>query len=128
MVGCEEAVYLAMLGKDVTVVEMLNDYARDANTPIKIALGIEFRKFKIQVITNTTGKAVKAEGLLCKGPGGEVLYKADTVICAVGQQALTSVVDGLRGTVPEFYTIGDCVKPQKITEAVTAGYDAGMDL
>ena len=129
LVGCEEAVYLAMQGKDVTVVEMLEDYARDANTPIKIALGIEFRKYNIRVVTGTKGKAVKPEGLLCINPKGkEVLYKADTVVCAVGQQSLTSVVDRLRGTAPEFFCIGDCVKPQKITEAVTAGYDAALDL
>jgi len=129
LVGCDEAIYLAMQGKDVTVVEMLGDYARDANMAIKIALGIELRKYNIKVITNTKGKAVQAEGLLCTGPEGkEVLYKADTVVCAVGQQALMSVVDRLRSTAPEFYFIGDCVKPQKITEAVAAGYDVAMDL
>ena len=129
LVGCEEAIYLAMQGKTVTVVEMLDDYARDANEFIKLALVAEFRRYSINVMINTKGKAVKEEGLLCKSPEGkEVFYKADTVICAVGQKALTSVVDQLRGTVSESYFIGDCVKPQKITEAVTAGYDAAMDL
>ena len=129
LVGCDEAVYLAQNGKDVTVVEMLDDIARDANRRLKMALGIEFRKYNVKVVTNTKGKAVTEEGLLCEGPDGkEVLYKADTVICAVGQKALTSVVDKLRGTVPEFYDIGDCVKPQKVTEAVRAGYNTAMDL
>ena len=129
MVGCEEAIYLARQGKDVTVVEMLDDHARDANEFIKLALAAEFHKYNVKVMTNTVGKAVKEEGLLCTTPEGrEELYEADTVICAVGQKALTTIVDGLRDTVPEFYFIGDCVKPQKITEALAAGYDAGMDL
>jgi pyruvate/2-oxoglutarate dehydrogenase complex dihydrolipoamide dehydrogenase (E3) component len=129
LVGCDEAIHLAMQGKDVTVVEMLGDYARDANEALKIALGIEFVKYNIKVLTNTHGKAVEDEGLLCTGPEGkEVLYRADTVVCAIGQKALKSVVDQLRGTAPEFYFIGDCVKPQKVTEAVQAGYDAAMDL
>jgi pyruvate/2-oxoglutarate dehydrogenase complex dihydrolipoamide dehydrogenase (E3) component len=129
LVGSDEAIHLAMQGKDVTVVEMLDDYARDANDFLKMALGIEFRKYNIKVMTNTKGKAVTEEGLLCTGPKGkEVLYRADRVVCAVGQKALTPVVDQLRGTAPEFYFIGDCVKPQKIIEAVTAGYDAAMDL
>ena len=89
---------------------------------------IELRKH-VKVVTGTKGKAITEEGLLCEGPDGkEVLYKADTVICAVGQKALNSIVDKLRGTAPEFYFIGDCVKPQKVTEAVKAGYDAAMDL
>jgi pyruvate/2-oxoglutarate dehydrogenase complex dihydrolipoamide dehydrogenase (E3) component len=130
LVGCEEAVYLAMQGKDVTVIEMLGDYARDANEFIgKLALPAEIRKYNIKMMTNTKGKAIREEGLLCTNPEGkEVLYRADTVVCAVGEKALTPVVDQLRGTAPEFYVIGDCRKPQKILEAVTAGYDAAMDL
>jgi 2,4-dienoyl-CoA reductase-like NADH-dependent reductase (Old Yellow Enzyme family)/thioredoxin reductase len=129
LVGCDEAVYLAMQGKEVIIVEMLEDFARDANDFLKIALGIEFRKYNIRVMTNTRGKAIQEQGLLCIGPeDNEMLLKADTVVCAAGYRPLTSVVDQLRGTAPEFYSIGDCVKPQKITEAVAAGYDAAMDL
>jgi pyruvate/2-oxoglutarate dehydrogenase complex dihydrolipoamide dehydrogenase (E3) component len=129
LVGCEEAVYLAMLGKDVTVIEMLGDYARDANPFIKMALAVELRNRKVKMTTNTKGTAVEAGGLLCtNAEGREVLYEADTIVCAVGQKALTHVVDQLRGTVPEFHFIGDCEKPRKIMEAVTAGYDAAMDL
>jgi len=129
LAGCEEAIYIAMQGKDVTLVEMLDDYARDANEFIKLALAAEFRRYKIKVMTNTKGKAVEQDGLLCTNPEGkEALLTADTIICAVGQKALTPVVDQLRGTAPEFYFVGDCVKPQKITEAVSAGYDAAMDL
>jgi 2,4-dienoyl-CoA reductase-like NADH-dependent reductase (Old Yellow Enzyme family)/thioredoxin reductase len=128
MVGCEEGIYLAMKGKDVTVVEMLDDVAQDVNRVHRIALMLELQKY-VKVVTNTKGKAVTEEGLLCEGPDGkEVLYKADTVICAVGQKALTSVVDKLRGTAPEFYWVGDCVKPQKVTEAIRTGYDTAMDL
>jgi 2,4-dienoyl-CoA reductase-like NADH-dependent reductase (Old Yellow Enzyme family)/thioredoxin reductase len=129
LIGCEDAIYLAMQGKDVTVIEMLDDYARDTNEFIKLAMMLEFRKHNVNVIINTKGKAVKEEGLICTSPEGrEVLYEADTVVCAVGQKALTSVVDQLRDTAPEFHFIGDCVKPQKITEAIAAGYDAAIDL
>jgi NADPH-dependent 2,4-dienoyl-CoA reductase/sulfur reductase-like enzyme len=129
LVGCEEAVYLAMLGKDVTVIEMLGDYARDANPFVKMALAVELRNRKIKMTTNTKGKAVEARGLRCtNAEGEEVLYEADTIVCAVGQKALTHVVDQLRGTAPEFSFIGDCEKPRKIMEALTAGYNAAMDL
>ncbi|UCG55002.1 MAG: FAD-dependent oxidoreductase, partial [Dehalococcoidia bacterium] len=128
MVGCEEGIYLARTGKDVTIVEMLDEVAQDANRIHRIGLMIELRK-NVKVVTRTKGKAITEEGLLCEGPDGkDVLYKADTVICAVGQMALTSIVDQLRDTAPEFYYIGDCVRPQKVTEAVRTGYDTAMDL
>jgi 2,4-dienoyl-CoA reductase-like NADH-dependent reductase (Old Yellow Enzyme family)/thioredoxin reductase len=131
LVGTEEGINLAMQGKDVTVVEMLGEIARDANWIHRIALLQEVEKYarNLKVVTGTKGKAVTEEGLVCEGPDGkEVLYHADTVICAVGYKALTSVVEKLRGTAPEFYNIGDCVKPRKVFDAIRTGYDTAMDL
>jgi 2,4-dienoyl-CoA reductase-like NADH-dependent reductase (Old Yellow Enzyme family)/thioredoxin reductase len=128
LVGCEEAVSLSRAGKDVTVVEMFDEVARDSMGVHKTGLMIELGK-NVKVVTNTKGKAVTEEGLVCEGPNGkEILYKADTVICAVGQRSLTSVVERLRGTAPEFYYIGDCVKPQKVAEAIYSGFNTAMDL
>jgi 2,4-dienoyl-CoA reductase-like NADH-dependent reductase (Old Yellow Enzyme family)/thioredoxin reductase len=127
-VGCEEGIYLAMEGKDVTVIEMLDEVARDANKINGLALRLELGK-RVKVVTGTRGKAITKEGLLCEGKDGkELLYETDTVICAAGYKALTSVVEPLRYTAPEFYYIGDCVKPQNVLEAIRAGYDTAMDV
>ena len=131
LVGTEEGINLAMQGKDVTVVEMLDDIARDANWIHRIALDQELEKFAghLKVVTGTKGKAVTEEGLLCEGPDAkEVLFKAETVICAVGFEALTFAVDRLRHAAPEFYSIGDCIKPRKVYDAVRSAYDTAMDL
>jgi pyruvate/2-oxoglutarate dehydrogenase complex dihydrolipoamide dehydrogenase (E3) component len=131
LVGTEEGLHLAMSGKDVTVVEMLGEVARDANKWHRLALMQELEKYagNLKVVTGTKGKAVTKEGLLCEGPDGkEILYKADTVMFAVGYKALRPVVEQMRGTVTEFYDIGDCVKPQKVTEAIRAGYETALDL
>ena len=128
LVGCEEAVHLARLGKDVTIVEMLDEVARDANILHRTALMEELRK-NVKVVTGTKGRAVSKEGMLCVGPDGkERLYKADTIICAVGQRQLTSVVERLRNTAPEFYCVGDCARPQNVKEAIRSGYDTAMNL
>ena len=128
LVGCEEAVYLAKSGKDVTVIEMLDEVAQDAPFFYRIALMVELSKY-VKVVTATEGKAITEEGILCvDSDSKEKLYEADTIICAVGQRSLTSIVDQLRDTAPEFYYIGDCVKPQKVTEAISAGYNTAMSL
>ena len=131
LVGTEEGINLAMQGKDVTVVEMLGEVARDANWIHRLAVMLELEKYagNLKVVTGVKGKAVTEEGLLCEdSEGREVLYPADTVICAVGYKALTPVVDKLRGTAPEFYFIGDCVRPRKVYDAIRTGYDTAMDL
>jgi 2,4-dienoyl-CoA reductase-like NADH-dependent reductase (Old Yellow Enzyme family)/thioredoxin reductase len=126
MVGCEEGIYLGMMGKDVTIVEMLDDVARDANRLHKLALILELAKYA-KVVTGFRGKKITEEGLLCEGANGkEVLFKADTVVCAVGNTALTSVVEHLRDTAPEFYYIGDCANPQTVMEAIRTGYNTAM--
>ena len=58
----------------------------------------------------------------------EKLFKADTIVCAVGQRSLTSMVDQLRNTPQEFYHIGDCVRPGRVKDAVIAGYYIAMSL
>ena len=89
---------------------------------------VELHKY-VKVVISTKGKAITEEGLVCEGPDGkETIYRADTVVCAVGYRALTPVVEELRDTAPEFYYIGDCVKPQTVTEAIRTGYDTAMDL
>jgi len=128
LVGCESAIYLAKSGKDVTMIEMLDEVARDATFFHKVALMVKLGKY-VKVVTGAEGKAITGEGMLCvDSDGKEELYEADTIICAVGQRPLTSIVDQLRDTAPEFYYIGDCVRPQKVTEAISAGYNTAMSL
>ncbi len=131
LVGVEEGINLAMQGKDVTVVEMLEEIVRDSNWIHRIALNLELEKLaqNLKVVTGTRGKAVTEEGLLCEGQDGrEVLYRAENVICAVGYRPLTPVVDQWRGLALEFYSIGDCVRPGKIYDAIHTAYETAMNL
>ena len=129
LVGCESAVHLALQGKDVTVVEMMNEVAVDANVrqgPILLAM---MAKLKVRVETRMKGVKVTDQGLVCTDQAGkERLFEADTIVCSVGQHALREVVDGLLEAAPEVVQVGDCVKPQKVTEALYRGYHAGLDI
>jgi pyruvate/2-oxoglutarate dehydrogenase complex dihydrolipoamide dehydrogenase (E3) component len=131
LVGTEEGLNLAMQGKDVTVVEMLGEIARDANKFHRLALMLELEKYtkNLKIVTGARGKAVTEVGLLCEDiNGNETLYSADTIICAVGSIALSAVVEQLRDTAPEFYYIGDCKRPRKVLEAIRTGFDVAMGL
>ena len=128
LVGCEGAIYLAKSGKDVTIIEMLDEVALDGNFLHRAAVMVELGK-DVNVVTGTQGKAISEEGMRCvDSDGKEKLYKADTIVCAVGQKSLTPIVDQLRNTAPEFYYIGDCVKPQRVKDAISSGYHVAMSL
>jgi NADPH-dependent 2,4-dienoyl-CoA reductase/sulfur reductase-like enzyme len=129
LVGCESAVHLAQEGKDVTVVEMMKDVAVDANVRQRPILLDMLAKLGVNVETRMKGVKITDKGLACTGENGkEVLFEADTVVCSVGQCALRQVVNDLLDAAPEVVQVGDCVKPQKVTEALYRGYHAGLDI
>jgi 2,4-dienoyl-CoA reductase-like NADH-dependent reductase (Old Yellow Enzyme family)/thioredoxin reductase len=126
LLGCETGVHLAREGRDVTIMEMLDEAAPEANILHRRALMLELEK-SVQIktgvrCTEITDKAVKA----LDREGREIIIDADTVIVAVGYRARSSAVDILRGTAPEFKEIGDCLKARRVLQAVRTGYDAGM--
>jgi pyruvate/2-oxoglutarate dehydrogenase complex dihydrolipoamide dehydrogenase (E3) component len=129
LVGCESAVHLAQEGKDVTVVEMMKDVAVDANVRQRPILLDMLAKLGVNVETRMKGVKITDKGLVSTGENGkEVLFEADTVVCSVGQCALRQVVNDLLDAAPEVVQVGDCVKPQKVTEALYRGYHAGLDI
>jgi hypothetical protein len=60
--------------------------------------------------------------------GNKSLFEADTIVVAAGLYPLAEVVNGMLNAAPEVVQIGDCVKPQKVTEALYRGYHAGLDI
>lgn len=129
LVGCESAIHLAQQGKHVTVVEMRDDVAMDANVRHRPVLLEMFARLQVEVRTGMKGERIMDEGLVCvNADGGEILIKADTILCSVGQRPLREVVNRLLDAAPEVVQVGDCVKVQKVTEAIYRGYHAGLDI
>lgn len=130
LVGCELAVCLARDGKQVHVVEMRDELCPDANIRYRPLLMNEMAKLEIKVHTSCKCESVDANGVTCEvvTDGSKQIIMGDTVICALGLKANTSIVDELRGIAPQFAAIGNCVKPNTITYAVYQGYHAALDI
>ena len=60
--------------------------------------------------------------------GKEQIIESETVVLAVGMRSNLETVELLRGCVPNFYPVGDCVKPKRIMEAMQGGYFAALDI
>ena len=128
LVGSETAIYLDGLGKDVTVVEMRDDWAADAYFMHKNAMIRAIRGTDIKIELNTTAKAVTDEGLVCDGPEGEVLFEADSILLAAGFRADREVANGFLNAAPRVFETGDCIKPGRVVDAVTTGYYRALDI
>ncbi len=128
LAGCEAAIHLAQEGKKVSLVEMRDELAPDANVRHRPLLLAEINQ-KVQVHTGLKGVKVTAEGVLCAdAEGNEQMIKGASVICALGQRARCNVVDELQDSAPYVIAIGDCAKVSTITNAVYQGYHAALDI
>lgn len=129
LIGSETAVYLDSLGKDVTIVEMRDNYAVDAPDMHHIALEIYFKNHNVKLCLETKAKQVVKEGVICENKDGEnTLIKADTIFVATGMKPKMKDVDELRYAAPRFIQIGDCIKAGKVYDAVHGGYYSALDI
>lgn len=122
IIGCEVAAYLGQRGKQVTLVEMLEDIIIDMSRPGRIQLLEMLGEAKVKVLTNTKLLEITGEGVIIESNGQKTILEADSVVLAVGLKPETALSEELRDRVPELYTIGDCVEPRRLINAVWEAY------
>lgn len=128
LAGCECAIHLGMEGKKVSLVEMRDELAPDANVRHRPLLLKEIEKY-VTVYTGYKGLEVTADGILCEDKNGEKqLVPGKSVICALGQRSRTDLVEILQDAAPFVRVIGDAAKVSTITNAVYLGYHAALDI
>ncbi len=128
LAGCECAVHLGQEGKKVSIIEMRDVLAPDANVRHRPLLLKEIDKY-VDVHTGLKAVKVTADGVLCEDKdGNEVMVEGASVICALGQRSRTKVVEELLNTAPFVRVIGDAAKVSTITNAVYWGYHAALDI
>ena len=127
LAGCECGLYLAQKGRAVTVVEMADAVAREANPRHGPELMRRLRE-SVTIRTGLRALRVTEAGLLCADRDGrEEKLPADTVLLAAGMRSRAEAWE-LRGTAPIVELIGDCVAPALIRDATFRGYHAALDL
>jgi NADPH-dependent 2,4-dienoyl-CoA reductase/sulfur reductase-like enzyme len=126
MVGMEVAEFLAVSGREVTVVEMLPEVARDME-PIAPALPLKrLQALPVTILTGTTVERISSEGILLDTGGEEVrLAPVDTVVVAAGTRPVDELSRALRELEIEVHVIGDAQRPRRIFDAVHEGYAVG---
>jgi pyruvate/2-oxoglutarate dehydrogenase complex dihydrolipoamide dehydrogenase (E3) component len=127
--GCDAGLELAMKGKAVTIVEMLDGVARDLNVVNRLSLQRLLGEHGVRTLTRHRVKEFRATGLVAEGPdGNEVVIEADTVVIAFGMLPEDTLARAIQAKWPEVFVIGDCVKPAKVGDAVRAGFAAGWQI
>ena len=131
LVGCETALWLAKQGKDVTVVEMLDDVLMSGK-PVphmnKIML--------LDLMTQAGVKKITKSSLLSANKEGAVVIdrcfrqstvQADTIVAATGFNANSELFESLYGEVDNLYNVGDSQVAANIMDAIWTANEVAMN-
>ncbi len=127
LVGCETAEYLAVKGKKVTILEMLEEVATAMPLALRKLLLARLANRKVDIYTGVkcrelTGASVR----FVNREKEEIVVMADSVIVAAGGKPDTRLRAQLKGDTFTVRLSGDCVEPRGIAEAVEEGLRAGL--
>ncbi len=128
LVGIELGLYLSILGRNVSIIEMLDKISDGGNFLHVLGLKVEMKKRNLDLNLNTKAKEITEKGVQCQTSEGEKFFEADTVIYAVGQRPLQEEASALKFCAPEFYQIGDCVAPLNIMSATSTAFTISRDI
>ncbi len=124
-VGCELAELLAGLGKEVVIIEILPEVATNMEPRGRRLLLERLHALGVQLLTQSSVSSV-GERAVFYDQGGlrHRMDRVDTVVTAVGSAANNPLQHAVEGIGILVHSIGDCVKPRRILEAVREGFEA----
>lgn len=137
--GADLGLELAQDGHEVTVVEMLDEIARDMLFLNRISLLRSMAECNVQILTSHKVKEITDTGVVVEGPDGEVTLEADTVVAAFGVRPAQELAEelGKVGAGAPFaaqtanrpvHPVGDCVTPRKVGDAINDAYELAFSL
>ena len=125
-VGAETAETLAAQGKDITLVDMLDEIATDAPTSVRALLLISLKEHGVKTVDKAKIEKITPSGVVVNRSGKEMVIAADTFVLALGSMPdRTLETAQIRQTV---LWVGDSVRPRSILEAVHEGFAAGASV
>jgi len=133
--GAETADFLAVQGKKVTVVEMLDAMCPDMLPDAKYFLMERLENAGVRLLTSTKVEEIADHQVLVRkeDPAQDIRWTAtlegvDTVVLAVGAGSNRELADQLEGLAPEVHAIGDCVQPGFAIDAIYAGAKVAREI
>lgn len=125
-VGAETAHFLAQALRQVTILEMMPEIAKDAALAVKWHLTEALEKRKVAIQTKARILRISEDGVLYQNAqGDEVLAPADTVVIATGYRSNEDLKEQLDKNGVAYTAVGDAVRARKVLHATHEGYAAG---
>lgn len=129
MVGTETGLFLAEQGKEVTFIEVLDEFMNGVGSLDQIVYRERLAKQKVIIHTGKRVETVLDKGaVIVDRYGSKEEVQADSIVVAIGFTPQGALAKELQKEGLEVYAIGDCVSPRKIFDAIHEGYLAAYAL
>ncbi|MCX6007401.1 MAG: FAD-dependent oxidoreductase [Chloroflexi bacterium] len=127
-IGCEISLMLVGQGKKVTIVEMLRKVGMDIGPTERFITITLLKQNGVGLQPETKAIEIVEDGVKAVTNGETRLFQADTIILAAGMKPCNKLASHLAGKVAGLYTIGDCVEPKRIGEAIKSAYRTALNI
>ncbi len=130
-VGSETAHFLVDEStREVVLVEMMDRIAVDLPTEVRVTFMKEIESIlDLKVMTGTKVLEIGNRSVTVEREGEkQVISDVDTVVIAVGVKPYNPLEEDLIALKKEYYTVGDCQKPQDAVKAIYEGSVAGRKI
>ena len=125
-VGCETACYLADVGKDVTIIEILPELMTDQYIDnVKMVMYNLLNEKGVKYFTSCQVTQIDEKTVEIKDAAGGRTLPAESVVVSTGCNPSVDLRETLRLGCAEVHIVGDCGELGRIREAVMQGDLAG---
>jgi NADPH-dependent glutamate synthase beta subunit-like oxidoreductase len=130
LVGCETALHLALQGQKVSIIEMMDDILLKVNVISRYGMIESLTEKGVSWSCGMKLVSVKDSEIIVSDKKGKKEHSINGhAVYAMGfEPGNNGLSETLTGKVPELYSIGDCVSPRKIWNAIHEGFRIANDI
>ncbi len=115
----------------MVLIDMLpeDQIARDTSDAGRMALLDLLKQHGVQLKTEVTlTEITPTAAVVVDASGGRIELNADSVVLALGMEALSAESRALQKSAPESYIVGDCSTPRDLMAAIHEGFNVAVEL
>ena len=127
--GCETADFLNLKGKQVIIFEKEHRVGLGLGPTSRWTYILRFISDGVKMERDAEVTNITEKGVEIKRNGAAEFFEGDTIILATGSQPNNKLAGQLKGKVwGRFESIGDCVQPNGIAEAIETGFRVAISI
>lgn len=128
LVGAETAEHLAVYGKKVTIIEMLDQIVKDGEFAPTHFLLKNLKENGVDIYTSAKVKEINPNSVIFEYKSEERKINADTVVIAAGIKAFNELEEKVGSSVPEVIVVGDASSCKNGYKNIQEGFIAGLNV